>query len=100
MHQERFISYLSSEKRFSVHTITSYSVDIRQFSLFLADEYQIKTEISEVSFQIIRSWIGCIVLIFVEFAIFHLHVSLSQITKSGFESLICSTRFFFIEFDI
>tara|TARA_B100001250_G_scaffold84369_1_gene69725 strand:+ start:9596 stop:10465 length:870 start_codon:yes stop_codon:yes gene_type:complete len=57
MHQKRFISYLSSEKRFSVHTITSYSIDMRQFSLFLEDEYQIKTEISEISFQIIRSWI-------------------------------------------
>ena len=57
MHQKRFISYLSSEKRFSVHTITSYSIDIRQFILFLKDEYQITTEISDISFQIVRSWI-------------------------------------------
>ena len=58
MQKEKFISYLSAEKRFSVHTITAYSNDIRQFFLFLSDEYEIKTEISEVSFQIVRSWIA------------------------------------------
>ena len=58
MQKERFINYLSSEKRFSVHTITSYSNDINQFFLFLAEEYQIDSDISEVHFQIVRSWIA------------------------------------------
>ena len=58
MHQERFINYLSSEKRSSIHTITSYSNDIHQFTLFLSDEYQITSEISEVNFQIVRAWIA------------------------------------------
>ena len=58
MHKERFINYLSSEKRSSIHTITSYSNDMHQFTLFLSDEYQIRSEISEVNFQIVRAWIA------------------------------------------
>jgi len=58
MHQERFINYLSSEKRSSIHTITSYSNDINQFTLFLSDEYQITSDMSEVNFQIVRAWIA------------------------------------------
>ena len=60
MQHEKFIDYLSSEKRFSVHTITSYSNDVGQFFLFLSDEYQITTEISEVNFQIVRSWLAAL----------------------------------------
>ena len=58
MQKEKFIDYLSSEKRFSKHTITSYSVDIDQFLLFLSNKYQIRKEISDISFQIVRSWIA------------------------------------------
>jgi len=58
MQKERFIDYLSSEKRFSIHTVTSYSNDINQFFLFLSEEYQIDSDISEVHFQIVRSWIA------------------------------------------
>ena len=58
MHRDNFINYLSSEKRFSKHTITSYSNDINQFVVFLSEEYQIHSDISEVSFQIVRSWIA------------------------------------------
>ena len=58
MHQRKFINYLSSEKRFSIHTINSYSNDINQFFIFLSDDYQINSNISEVTFQIVRSWIA------------------------------------------
>ena len=58
MLQNKFISYLSSEKRFSQNTITSYSNDINQFYLFLLKEYEITNQITEVSFQIVRSWIA------------------------------------------
>jgi len=58
MQQAKFIDYLSSEKRFSKHTITSYTNDINQFSVFLLNEYQIKDQVSEINFQIIRSWIS------------------------------------------
>lgn len=58
MKKKEFIDYLSSEKRFSVHTIASYANDIEQFSLFLSDNYQISNQVSDVSFQIVRSWIA------------------------------------------
>ena len=57
MLKNKFIKYLSSEKRFSRHTITSYSTDLDQFTLFLSEEHQISDEVSEISFQIVRSWI-------------------------------------------
>ncbi|MBT5273434.1 MAG: tyrosine-type recombinase/integrase [Flavobacteriales bacterium] len=58
MLKNKFIKYLSAEKRFSEHTITSYSTDLDQFSIFLSEEYQISNEVSEISFQIVRSWIA------------------------------------------
>ncbi len=58
MLKNKFIKYLSAEKRFSEHTITSYSTDLDQFSIFLSEEYQVSNEVSEISFQIVRSWIA------------------------------------------
>jgi len=58
MYQEQFLTYLSSEKRFSKHTIISYKNDINQFFLFLSDQYQIKNQISEVTFQMVRGWVA------------------------------------------
>jgi len=58
MLQNKFITYLSSEKRFSEHTIKSYSTDLKQFTSFLLSEFQIINEIHEISFQIIRTWIA------------------------------------------
>ncbi len=58
MLQNKFIKYLSSEKRFSEHTIKSYATDLKQFTSFLLSEFQIIDEINEISFQIIRTWIA------------------------------------------
>ena len=58
MLQNKFIKYLSSEKRFSEHTIKSYTTDLKQFTSFLSSEFQIIDEINEISFQIIRTWIA------------------------------------------
>ena len=58
MHQEKFVNYLSSEKRFSEHTIVAYSTDLSQFIQFLSANFQIKDEVSEINFQIVRSWIA------------------------------------------
>jgi integrase/recombinase XerC len=58
MLQNKFITYLSSEKRFSEHTIKSYNTDLKQFISFLSSEFQIIDEINEISFQIIRTWIA------------------------------------------
>jgi len=58
MLQNKFITYLSSEKRFSEHTVKSYTTDLKQFTSFLSSEFQIIHEINEISFQIIRTWIA------------------------------------------
>ena len=58
MFKDKFIQYISSEKRFSEHTIKSYSSDISQFQDFLSSEFDITNKVEEISFQLIRSWIA------------------------------------------
>ncbi len=57
MLKNKFINYLSSEKRFSEHTVISYSTDLTQFLNFINVEFKISTQVSGISFQIVRSWI-------------------------------------------
>ena len=57
MLKNKFVNYLTSEKRFSGHTVMSYSTDLTQFLNFINKEFEISTQASEISFQIIRSWI-------------------------------------------
>ena len=56
MVKERFVDYLSFEKRFSPHTVTAYSNDLSQFYDFLNTEYQL-TDIKEANHLLIRSWL-------------------------------------------
>lgn len=58
MHTKEFIVFLSSEKRFSSHTIIAYENDLSQFLLFLKKEYQIHEDISIISFKIIRNFVA------------------------------------------
>lgn len=58
MHKLKFISYLSSERRLSQNTIVSYSNDLDQFHCFLNEHFNITSQISEVSFHIVRSWVA------------------------------------------
>ena len=58
MKKDKFIDYLSAERRFSDHTIVSYSSDIDQFFIFISDNFKIENTISEVNFQIVRAWIA------------------------------------------
>mgnify|MGYP000455121376 FL=1 len=58
MLKNKFINYLTSEKRFSEHTVMSYSTDLTQFLNFINKEFEISTQASEISFQIVRSWIA------------------------------------------
>lgn len=58
MYQQKFISYLSSERRLSQNTIISYSNDLDQFHCFLDENFNITSKISEVSFHIVRSWVA------------------------------------------
>lgn len=53
---EKFVSYLSHEKRFSPHTILAYTGDLQQFSDFLNFQYQIDQP-AEASHFMVRSWI-------------------------------------------
>ena len=57
MHKNNFLKYIEFEKRYSKHTLISYNTDLTQFFTFLDVEYDI-FDISEVSHQIIRSWIS------------------------------------------
>lgn len=58
MLKNKFINYLTSEKRFSEHTVISYSTDLTQFLNFINAEFEISTQLSEIRFQIVRSWIA------------------------------------------
>ena len=57
MHKNNFLKYIEFEKRYSKHTLISYNTDLTQFLNFLHTEYEI-SDVSEVSHQIIRSWIS------------------------------------------
>jgi len=57
MQREKFLQFLEHEKRYSVHTIKSYSTDLEQFIQFLSSEFQVNT-VKNVNFQFVRSWIA------------------------------------------
>ena len=50
-----FLKYLHSEKRFSEHTVLAYQNDLRQFSIFLEDFYEID-DLQLVTDKMVRSW--------------------------------------------
>lgn len=54
---EKFLHYISFEKRFSRHTVIAYQSDLEQFGIFLEKSYQLKDFIA-VNHQLIRSWIA------------------------------------------
>jgi integrase/recombinase XerC len=55
-HKESFLQYLQLEKRYSPHTVRSYSNDLEQFSSFLSEQ-NLSAEPELVTSQDIRSWI-------------------------------------------
>ena len=57
MQLNKFLGYISKEKRYSVHTQTSYKTDLNQFFLFLYTEFGI-SDPSMVTFKMIRNWIS------------------------------------------
>ena len=57
MQKEKFLQFLEHEKRYSVHTLKSYSTDLEQFIQFLSSEFQVNT-VENINFQFVRSWIA------------------------------------------
>ena len=57
MQKEKFLRFLEYEKRYSVHTLKSYSTDLEQFIQFLSSEFQVNT-VENINFQFVRSWIA------------------------------------------
>ena len=55
MTTERFLRYLQYEKRFSMHTIEAYQTDLKQFSAYLQNQYEI-IEPTAIQHIHIRSW--------------------------------------------
>lgn len=53
----QFLDYLTYEKRYSVHTITSYKNDLAQFFWFLNPQNE-EFPIDEVNYQQIRRWVS------------------------------------------
>jgi integrase/recombinase XerC len=52
----RFLDYLSNEKRYSKHTIISYKNDLNAFCLYVQEQYQLNS-VLHLSHTLIRSWI-------------------------------------------
>ena len=57
MYTKEFLHFLEYEKRYSLHTIKSYSTDLRQFRQFLSTEFNVSS-VSQIEFQFIRAWVA------------------------------------------
>lgn len=57
---QSFFDYITYEKKYSVHTITSYQNDIAQFIAFINPQQE-SISISEVNYQQIRSWVASLI---------------------------------------
>lgn len=52
-----FLDYISFEKRYSQHTITSYQNDLAQFFAFLASQFEAPA-LEEITAAMVRSWLA------------------------------------------
>lgn len=57
---DSFVSYLSLEKNYSIHTVTAYKKDIEEFSSFCLEGYDIEI-IDDIDYAIVRAWIVSLV---------------------------------------
>jgi len=57
---DSFVSYLSLEKNYSMHTVNAYQKDIEEFASFCIEEYEMQN-IDDIGYSIIRSWIVVLV---------------------------------------
>lgn len=54
---QTFMDYLKYEKRYSVHTLTSYQIDLRDFFTFLSHKFG-NVSLGKIDHNIIRSWLA------------------------------------------
>lgn len=52
---ERFLRYIKTEKRYSLHTVNAYELDLKQFNDFVVDSYDLKN-LLHVTPEIVRSY--------------------------------------------
>ena len=57
---QAFKDYLEFEKKYSPHTVIAYLKDLEDFQMFASEEYQY-SEITDVNYSIVRSWIVSLV---------------------------------------
>ena len=55
-----FVNYLQLEKKYSVHTVTSYKRDLEEFADFVENEFDM-TRIIAINYSVIRSWVVALV---------------------------------------
>lgn len=53
---DSFLKYISFERRYSKHTVTSYKNDLSQFQEFTSSQFQIR-ELAEATQLMVRSWV-------------------------------------------
>ncbi|MCD6018291.1 MAG: integrase [Bacteroidetes bacterium] len=59
-HLYSFFDYLTYEKRYSSHTVTSYKNDLSQFITYL-NPHQEDLNIAEINYQQIRAWVSVLI---------------------------------------
>ena len=60
MYTQDFIRYLTTEKRYSIHTIRAYSSDLEQYSDFLSHNFEI-SEVTEAKSIHVRSFVAWLI---------------------------------------
>lgn len=53
----QFLDHLRFQKRYSEHTLTAYSKDLREFSGFVSAQYELSENWPEVTHHMIREWV-------------------------------------------
>lgn len=53
---ERFIRYIETEKRYSIHTVSAYQRDLGQFCLYLTEKYDLD-DITKATPEMVRSYV-------------------------------------------
>ncbi|MAD97082.1 MAG: integrase [Flavobacteriaceae bacterium] len=53
---EKFFDYLTHERKYAAHTITSYKNDLQGFEKFIKEEFDLD-DLSQVHYSFIRNWI-------------------------------------------